>query len=71
MSKTEMLSMLKFGADRIFANEEGEAPTDQELAAIIDRSVTLGQSGATETTDIHISVCSDVALETQPCLLLQ
>ncbi|BDA46823.1 probable global transcription activator SNF2L1 [Coccomyxa sp. Obi] len=44
MSKVEMLSMLRFGADRIFANEEGEAPTDQELAAIIDRSITLGQS---------------------------
>ena len=50
MSKGEMLAMLKFGADRIFANEEGEAPTDQELAAIIDRSITLGQSGAAATT---------------------
>lgn len=45
LSKGEMLSMLKFGADRIFASEEGQAPTDKELAAIIDRSVSLGQSG--------------------------
>lgn len=50
MSKVEMLSMLRFGADRIFANEEGEAPTDQELSAIIDRSITLGQSGLAATT---------------------
>ena len=38
--------MLRFGADRIFSCEEGQPPSDAELAAIIDRSVTLGQKGA-------------------------
>ena len=38
--------MLRFGADRIFSCEEGQPPSDAELAAIIDRSITLGQKGA-------------------------
>jgi hypothetical protein len=50
-----MLSMLKFGADRIFSSEEGQAPTDKELAAIIDRSVSLGQSGAPTILSVHLT----------------
>jgi hypothetical protein len=38
MSSKELLSTLSFGADRIFAKEAGEKPTDEELDAIIDRS---------------------------------
>jgi hypothetical protein len=45
VSKAELLSMLKFGADRIFSCSEGQPPTDAELAAIIDRSTNLGSSG--------------------------
>ncbi len=33
--------MLKFGADRIFANAEGKPPTDAELDALIDRSAKV------------------------------
>lgn len=45
LSKGEILSMLRFGADRIFNCTEGDPPTDAELAAIIDRSVSLGSTG--------------------------
>lgn len=38
MSKGEVLSMLKFGADRIFKNDAGRMLTEDELDAIIDRS---------------------------------
>ena len=38
LSKKELLSMLRFGADRIFAAAEGRPPSDEELDAIIDRS---------------------------------
>lgn len=38
LSKKELLSMLRFGADRIFAAAEGRPPSDQELDSIIDRS---------------------------------
>ena len=41
LSKKELLSMLKFGADRIFANAEGKPPTDAELDALIDRSAKV------------------------------
>jgi len=57
LSKGEMLSMLKFGADRIFNSEEGEPPTDQDLAAIIDRSVTLGETGALAAVALSILLC--------------
>lgn len=60
MSKVEMLSMLRFGADRIFANEEGEAPTDQELAAIIDRSIMLGQSGVAVTASHDVPLILEI-----------
>ncbi len=46
LSKGEMLSMLRFGADRIFQNAEGRPPSDEELDAIIDRSDKLGAAGA-------------------------
>jgi len=35
VSKQELLSALAFGADRIFAAEEGAMPTDAELAALL------------------------------------
>jgi hypothetical protein len=38
LGKKELLSMLRFGADRIFAAAEGRPPTDAELDAIIDRT---------------------------------
>lgn len=57
MSKGEMLSMLKFGADRIFSSEQGQPPTDQDLAAIIDRSVTLGETGAPAGVTLLILFC--------------
>lgn len=38
LSKKELLSMLRFGADRIFAAAEGRPPSDEELDSIIDRS---------------------------------
>ena len=41
LSKKELLSMLKFGADRIFANAEGKPPTDAELDALINRSAKV------------------------------
>lgn len=40
LSKKELLSMLRFGADRIFAAAEGRPPSDAELDAIIDRSAS-------------------------------
>ena len=46
LSKGEMLSMLRFGADRIFQNSEGRPPSDEDLDAIIDRSDKLGEAGA-------------------------
>jgi hypothetical protein len=38
LSKTELMSMLRFGADRIFKNAEGKPPSDEELDLLIDRS---------------------------------
>lgn len=38
MDKQEVLSMLRFGCDRIFQSEEGRPPSDAELDAIIHRS---------------------------------
>lgn len=38
MSTGELLSMLSFGADRILANDAGEAPSDADLDIILDRS---------------------------------
>ena len=37
MSTGELLSMLSFGADRILANDAGEAPSDADLDTILDR----------------------------------
>ncbi len=45
LNRGEMLSMIKFGADRIFKAAEGEAPSDQDLEAILDRSNAAGQAG--------------------------
>lgn len=43
----EMLSILQFGADRIFQGDGGAMPTDSELDAIMDRSGMLAnQVGA-------------------------
>jgi hypothetical protein len=38
LGKKELLSMLRFGADRIFAAAEGRPPSDAELDAIMDRT---------------------------------
>jgi len=38
LSKKELMSMLRFGADRIFAAAEGRPPSDAELDDIIHRS---------------------------------
>ncbi|KAI8470648.1 MAG: P-loop containing nucleoside triphosphate hydrolase protein [Monoraphidium minutum] len=40
LTKGELLGMLSFGADRIFANDSDQGPTDGELDSIIDRSHT-------------------------------
>ena len=53
LSAGELYSMLRFGADRIFASDEGEPPSDAELAAIIDRSVDLGAKGAPPRSRAH------------------
>ena len=37
--------MIKFGADRIFKAAEGEAPSDEDLETILDRSNAVGQAG--------------------------
>lgn len=37
LGMAEVLSMLRFGADRIFRNEAGAGPSDQELDQIMDR----------------------------------
>jgi hypothetical protein len=37
MSTGELLSMLSFGADRILANDAGEAPSDADLDKILER----------------------------------
>lgn len=51
MSKTEVLSMLKFGADRIFKNDAGRMPTDDELDAIISRTSMIGEQKAREESE--------------------
>lgn len=45
LGRGEMLSMIKFGADRIFKAAEGAAPTDADLESILDRSTAIGKSG--------------------------
>lgn len=47
LSKKEVLSMLRFGADRIFSSTEGRPPSDAELDAIIDRSGSAAAAAAT------------------------
>ena len=58
LSKKELLSMLKFGADRIFANAEGKPPSDAELDALIDRSAkvaaTAGAHEVVTTLTYHL-----------------
>ncbi|GFR46603.1 hypothetical protein Agub_g8206, partial [Astrephomene gubernaculifera] len=38
----EVLAMLRFGADRIFRNEAGDMPSEEQLEAIMDRSRMQG-----------------------------
>jgi hypothetical protein len=38
LTKSEVLTMLKFGADRIFGTDSGRPPTDAELEVLIDRT---------------------------------
>jgi hypothetical protein len=49
LSKKELLSMLRFGADRIFAAAEGRPPSDEELDAIIDRSPKKPEDDVAQT----------------------
>ncbi|KAK9837753.1 hypothetical protein WJX74_004265 [Apatococcus lobatus] len=52
----EMLSMIKFGADRIFKAAEGAAPSDADLEAILDRSTAIGKSAIkTEATPTKLA----------------
>ncbi|GFH13582.1 uncharacterized protein HaLaN_09500 [Haematococcus lacustris] len=51
MNKHEVLSMLKYGADRIFKNDAGRSPTDSELDSIIDRSNMMA---TTATGDVKL-----------------
>eukprot|EP00976_Prorocentrum_cordatum_P110742 1195253-Prorocentrum_minimum.AAC.8 len=37
-SKEELLQLLRFGADAVFNNAEGDGPSDKELDALVDRS---------------------------------
>ncbi len=39
LGKRELLSMLQFGADRVFTQSQGRAMTDVELDEILDRTV--------------------------------
>ncbi|GAX78544.1 hypothetical protein CEUSTIGMA_g5984.t1 [Chlamydomonas eustigma] len=43
LDKNELLSMLKFGADRIFKNDSGRMMSDAELEALLDRSTMLAE----------------------------
>lgn len=45
-SKHDMLASLVFGADRIFRSETGKGPTDAELDAMLDRSLSTEQRTA-------------------------
>ncbi|GLC46024.1 hypothetical protein PLESTB_001026800 [Pleodorina starrii] len=47
----EVLSMLRFGADRIFQNEEGAMPSDAELDAIMDRSRMVADAEAAKVKE--------------------
>ncbi|GAX72787.1 hypothetical protein CEUSTIGMA_g243.t1 [Chlamydomonas eustigma] len=38
MDRKELMSMLQFGADRIFKQEEGKMPSEADLDALLDRS---------------------------------
>lgn len=38
---SEVLSMLRFGADRIFRNEAGALPSEEQLDAIMDRCASI------------------------------
>ncbi|KAK9784646.1 hypothetical protein WJX73_007480 [Symbiochloris irregularis] len=46
LSSLQMLSMLRFGAERIFTSASGLPPSDAELDAITARSSQLGQQAA-------------------------
>ncbi len=41
LGRTELMAMLKFGADRIFKNDVGRMPSDAELDVLLDRSHML------------------------------
>ena len=77
LSKGEMLSMLRFGADRIFQNSEGRPPSDEDLDAIIDRSDKLGEAGAHSsarsgpTAHSACSVQQGTSLQDHRCLNAQ
>ena len=58
LSKKELLSMLKFGADRIFANAEGKPPTDAELDALIDRSAKVAATAGAAPFTSSPRLCS-------------
>jgi SWI/SNF-related matrix-associated actin-dependent regulator of chromatin subfamily A member 5 len=43
LDKKELMSMLKFGADRIFKNDRGRTISDAELDALLDRSQMMAE----------------------------
>ena len=45
MDTREVLSMLRFGAERIFSSDSGQPPSDAVLDDIIDRTSALGAAG--------------------------
>lgn len=70
-----LLAALRFGADGIFANDKGEAPSDAELDALCDRTAKgeelraafLEQNGARTAADFH----SELEVAPLSSLLLQ
>ncbi|GIL69867.1 hypothetical protein Vretifemale_646 [Volvox reticuliferus] len=63
LTTSEMLSMLRFGADRIFRNDQGVMPTEAELDAIMDRSsmVTVTDAAVAAGTGAAAAAESPVA----------
>ena len=53
LSKKELLSMLRFGADRIFATAEGKPPSDADLDALIDRSQKVAKTAGAPSDSVR------------------
>ncbi|GIL63033.1 hypothetical protein Vafri_17166 [Volvox africanus] len=66
LTRSEVLSMLRFGADRIFRNEQGVMPTDDELDAIMDRSRMMTDAGAAVTAAAAAAESPTAKLDVEP-----